>query len=177
MEKTTFRIQFKVMAGDYFRNLSPGNRARCEPLTYHTWAHSTWAADAVGPVLGWGELGSQSAGRPEKPWFSWSGLHWPGPTTGAVDWDRSTPENKGLGPIQESGLTWLYCYTILWQSLEELQHTHTPTCCCKHTIWKSSSAVTWSLTLLSAFLVKKWECSLPTLPTQLPEENVSRNVR
>lgn len=87
-----------------------------------TWAHSTWAADAVGPALGWGGLGSQSADRPEKPLFSWNGLHWHDPTRGAAGWDRSTPGNTKLGPALESRPTWLYCCTILWQSLEELQH-------------------------------------------------------
>lgn len=92
------------------------------PAADDTWAHSTWAVDAVGLVLGWEGLGSRSEGTPGKPGFSWSGPRWRDPATGAGGWGRSTLGNTEQEPALESGQTWPSRCSTLWRSREELWH-------------------------------------------------------
>lgn len=94
-------------------DLHPAKRFKI-PITDDTWARSTWAADAVGPVLGWGGLGSQSVGRPGRPWFSWSGPRWHDLTRAAGGWGRSTHGNTRREPALVLGPTWPYRCSTLW---------------------------------------------------------------
>lgn len=98
----------------YLSNLDLHPAKRFKILTDDTWARSTWAADAVGPVLGWGGLGSLSVGRPGRPWFSWSGPRWHDLTRAAGGWGRSTHGNTRREPALVLGPTWPYRCSTLW---------------------------------------------------------------